>query len=353
MKSIDELLIAWRDETITAAELKELERLLAEPGARERLFEEFLTTATIAEALKVETSAPAIRRVSQPRKSWWIAPRLLLGAAAAVLLLIAGAIYLNSQSQPQPQAQASAPREFQIVAGSALVDQKKDGPISENSVVACEGNDSATIRFPDGSTMDLAPSSSTVLHRRSVELKAGKASFEIQKVQQAADAFSVKTEVGSVTVVGTKFSVELQPQRQNTQGGTKVKRAALILAVSVLAGSVRVDYDGSHYVLAMGQSQAFGEDKDTPPALPEALKGFSGTMNGEVVKVGKDSIVLKLHPGNVQFQKLGVGGKEVTINIKDVQNPPELQANDGVYATVSEANGQLNATKLIKTKSSK
>jgi hypothetical protein len=162
----------------------------------------------------------------------------------------------------------------------------------------------------------------------------------------------VKTPVGAVTVVGTKFSVELQPNT-NIEGGTNVKRASIILAVSVLAGTVNVNYDRSNHVLTIGQSQAFGDDKDAPLALPEALKGFNGIMNGEVVKVDKDSIVLKLAIGNVAFKKLGVTGKEVTINVNDVKNPPELQPNDRVYVTVSEADGQLRAKDISRVKASK
>lgn len=349
MKSIDELLIAWRDESITAAELKELERLLAEPGARERLFEEFLTTATIAEALKVDTASPKVRDLKQrpaarpaPRFRWWP------GAVAAAVML-ATAIYFYATSQ--------APSGFQIVAGSALVDQKKDGPIGENSVVECEGSNSATIRFPDGSTMDLAASSSSVLHRRSVDLKAGKASFQIQKVQNVADAFSVKTAVGSVTVVGTKFSVELQPKGKNTQGGTEM-RSAIVMAVAVLAGSVSVEFNGSHYALAMGQSRAFGADtdaapavanNDTKPTLPAELKGFNSGINGQVVSVSKDSIVLKLGPSSKK-EYADLKDKEVVLITKDVKNLPELKAGDKVYGSAAEVDGQLVAKSLAKLK---
>jgi ferric-dicitrate binding protein FerR (iron transport regulator) len=341
MKSIDELLIAWRDETITAEELKELERLLAEPGAREQLFDEFLTTAAITEALTVEAKAKTELQPRQPKSKWPVS-RFLPWAAAAVVLLAAGAAYFISTA---PSASS-----FQIVAGVAMVDQKKNGPIVENSLVESEAGDSATIRFPDGSSMELAPASSSVVHRRSVDLKAGKASFDVQHVQNAhgnADAFSVKTPVGTVTVSGTKFTVELKPKGQSSSEGTQTKSSAVVLAVSVEAGSVSVNYDGTNHVLSMGQSQAFGADD--APALPPALKGFNGTVNGVVVRVGKDSIVVM----STALVKMGVKKGEVEVIVKDVKDLPELKVNNLVYATVSEVDGHLVATKVIKGKSSK
>jgi ferric-dicitrate binding protein FerR (iron transport regulator) len=338
MKTLDELLIAWRDGSITAAELKELEKLLAEPGARERLFDEFLMSATIAEALKVDVSPQERKEPKQPRqvgRSIW---RSSLWAAAAAILLAAGVIYLLSKSQ--------RPSGFQIVAGSAIVDQKRNGPISDKSVVECEGDVPVTIRFPDGSTMELAPSGVTVLQERNVELKAGKAGFQIQKSRAGAKTFSVTAAKGSLTADEAKFSVELQPKKQNT-GGAEM-RSAIVMAVAVFAGSVSVNYDGANHVLAMGQTQAFGAE-DAPavadnsaPKLPDALKGYTGGLNGIIVSVGTDSIVLKLGPSSKK-ETADLKDKEVTIVTKDTKNLPQLSAGDKVVVIVSEADGQLTA----------
>ncbi len=352
MKSLDELLLAWRDESITADELKELERLLAEPANRERLYDEFVGTATLVEALKVSAAAPELPRSAPPRVTPLPARRYLAWSAAAVLLFCAGATYFylaNMAVKPHGG--------FELVSGSALVNEKRDGSISDSSVVACDAGNAATIRFPDGSMMDLASSSSSILHSRSVELKSGKASFQIQKAPDAEHAFRVSTEVGLITVLGTQFSVELQPKGQNTQGETTMKRAAMIMAVSVLAGSVSVDFNGSRSVLTMGQSQAFGDDKDaapavaaTPATLPTELKGYSGTMNGSVVKAGTDSIVLKL---SIAFKKMGLNDKEVDVVVKDVKDLPELKAGDNVYLTVAEVDGHLVAKTVFKAKNSR
>src|SRR5437868_5789259 len=127
MKSIDELLIAWRDGSITPEESKELERLLAEPGGRESLFDDFMMTATITEALRIDARSPEVQRDQQRSTSWWRRARIPVAAAAVVLLLAGVAIYFRFTTR--------APRGFEIVAGSALVDQKEDGPIREKSNV--------------------------------------------------------------------------------------------------------------------------------------------------------------------------------------------------------------------------
>lgn len=339
MKPLDELLIAWRDGSISAEELKELERLLAEPGAREQLFEEFLMTSTIAESLKVATTAPSSHtkppiQVRRPIR------RIVLWASAAAVLIAAAGLSIYWLNQPRSS--------FEIVAGSALVDQKKNGPIGENSVVACAGDVPVTVRFPDGSAMELAPSGTTVMHRRSVDLNAGKARFKVQKDPQGQEPFNVRTSVGTVTVKGTEFTVELQPQ--HSQGESNMKTSAIIMAVAVLAGSVSVEYDGSHYALDMGQSRAFGEEKPTATAsLPEGLKGFKGTVNGTVVRVDKESIVVK----STAMVKLGAKDGEVTLITKDIKDMPEIKADDQVYVLASEVDGKLVATKVIKPKSNK
>ena len=126
-----------------------------------------------------------------------------------------------------------------------------------------------------------------------------------------------------------------------------MKRAAIIMAVSVLAGSVSVNFDNSRYELAMGQSQAFGDDKDAAPELPPAMKGFSSGINGQVVSVSKDSIVLKLGPSSKkEYSELK--GQEVVLITKDVKDLPELKADDKVYGLATEVDGPLVAKSLFK-----
>jgi ferric-dicitrate binding protein FerR (iron transport regulator) len=338
MKTMEELLIAWREETITADELKHLEQMLAERDGRARLFEEFLETSIIVEAIKTAPVSSGAGTNIKPRKTWRHGG--LTPVAAAVVLIVTGALFLYWPK--------SANEEFQLTAGSVLVDRKKNGPIVDNSIIECEGSVPATIQFPDGSNMELAPSSSAVVHRRSVELNSGKATFQVKKTSGVADDFSVITEAGTVATPDATFSVELQSKELNKNGGANVKKAAIVLSVAVLAGSINVTYEGSHYVLAMGQSQAFGDEKQAVPPLPEALKGYKGTVAGTVISVGKDSFVLKL-----SIPKDGFKDKEVLVLTKNVKDPPVLAANDRVYAVVTQADDHLNATQVTKAKSTR
>jgi hypothetical protein len=134
-------------------------------------------------------------------------------------------------------------------------------------------------------------------------------------------------------------------------------RSAIVMAVAVLAGSVSVDFNGSNFVLAMGQSKVFGADAEAPtvakndakPTLPPELKGFNSGLNGHVVSVNKDSIVLKLGPSS-KSEYAGLKDKEVVLIVKDVKNLPELKAGDQVYGAAAEVDGQLVAKALYKAK---
>ena len=132
-----------------------------------------------------------------------------------------------------------------------------------------------------------------------------------------------------------------------------MRSTAIILAVTVTAGSVRVDFEGSRYVLKTGQSQAFGADKEATPVLPAALKGFSGMVQGKVVNVSKDSIVLKLasafkNRATVKFSEADLKDKEVVVMVKDVKELPQLQADDQIFAVVTQVEDHLVATRVDK-----
>ena len=130
-----------------------------------------------------------------------------------------------------------------------------------------------------------------------------------------------------------------------------MRSKAMILAVAVMAGYVSVDFIGSFPVLKLGLSQAFAGDKEAASALPEALKEC-GMVNGKVVSVDKDSIVIKLafamKKGTTAKVEEGVKDKEVVVVVKDVKDLPQLKAEDKVFAMVTQSEGQLVATKVHK-----
>ena len=129
------------------------------------------------------------------------------------------------------------------------------------------GNTNAVIRLGDGSRAELEPDASVVLHgatdglRELVELEEGGASFQVEK---ANGRFRLHTRLGSVTALGTEFSVRLLPCQD--QGKAAMNMHSMMLAVAVLAGTVQVEFSGRTYVLAGGQERVFGEEQEVSSA---------------------------------------------------------------------------------------
>jgi ferric-dicitrate binding protein FerR (iron transport regulator) len=82
--------------------------------------------------------------------------------------------------------------------------------------------------------------------REVVELTQGRGTFH---VAHGAGQFRVETSLGTVTALGTEFTVELR--------SGKGKRT---LRVAVTAGTVEVFNNGKRRVLSAGQRRAFGDD---------------------------------------------------------------------------------------------
>jgi ferric-dicitrate binding protein FerR (iron transport regulator) len=68
--------------------------------------------------------------------------------------------------------------------------------------------------------------------------------------------FRVKTALGTVTALGTEFSVKLEP-RGKREGKRREGRGGVALVVAVTEGSVRVEVGEKSYVLAAGESRSF------------------------------------------------------------------------------------------------
>jgi ferric-dicitrate binding protein FerR (iron transport regulator) len=260
------------------------ERLRKFPRLRKRLAEMAFEQANLRDALTVSEAVP-ILIVSEPAAAApllkpspelvgpkprpWILP---VAAAAACLAIIVG-IGVWSASGP------AAP--FKVVAGDVKVD---------GSRVEVAGAAPALFKMSDGSEAELAPSSAAVFHgregdaRQVVELSRGTGRF---KVAKAPDSFRVDTSVGTVSVLGTEFSVELRKQ----------KKGPPALAVSVVSGRVRVEAAGQKGELGPGESRVFGvepppEKKDPPAEKKEPRIVFSGTVRGRVVGKGDAHILL-------------------------------------------------------------
>jgi hypothetical protein len=139
--------------------------------------------------------------------------------------------------------------------------------------VSVVGDAAAVIRLDDASTAELAPGSRAVFAgargavRQLVELRAGKGSFEVAHEPRA---FEVRTSVGSVTVTGTEFTVEL---REATLGRAEPRLAML---VEVASGSVEVEHEGERTALAAGERRSF------PPLPPVGAYSVNGELHVNV-----------------------------------------------------------------------
>ena len=201
------------------------------------------------EVAVAEVPKPSLRRW---RRFHWVAAALV-----AVALLVAIA-HLPWQNDAGGQS-------CEVLSGNVLVEGVGKMRIREGSTIRVAGKTPAAIRLSDGSHIELEPTTKAVLHgqsqgrRQVVELLQGGGTFRVEKVP---GDFQVTTNLGSVTVLGTKFSVWIAPPGNPKGANANPQSAAL--AVAVLVGSVQVDVAGKTYVLGSGENRVFAEHLKLP-----------------------------------------------------------------------------------------
>jgi tetratricopeptide (TPR) repeat protein len=209
-------------------------------------------------------------------------------AAVALLLLAAGAVMLYRARRE------AAPHE--VVSGQALVDGNRASWAPDGALVEAVGDGGATIRLADGSSVELGRSSKAVLHgpraeaRQVVELLQGEGRF---RVTHGGGRFRVETPAGTVTALGTEFSVQLRSAPKGAGDGN------LALAVTVTDGLVRVEYKGRQAVLWAGERRLFGDDDGDDPHLAPAWnnRGLAHSNLGQWDKAVADfSKAIELDP---------------------------------------------------------
>ena len=194
----------------------------------------------------------------------------------------------------------------EVVSGNAVVagvrrrryQQRCDFVAGEKPAVKALG---------DGSQAELEPGASAVLQGRAggmrqlIELTKGSATF---RVEHAHGDFRVATALGSVTAVGTEFSVRIvppQPAGDKSSPEAALKSRTATLVVAVLAGTVQVDSGGRTVLVHRGENVVFcdahaqprgsGFSLRRPPA--RRWKSFSGATirrDWDDVKQGYNSV---------------------------------------------------------------
>jgi len=256
-----ELIQKHLDEIATPAELAELGRLLAEnPAVAAAFAQATRVDAFLSQRFGEEGALADIRPLIAPgnkasrgtaRRSWrWL-------AAAIVLLALGMGLYFQFGRNPPTPQPGPAPL-FQVVSGEVRVGGSPAGRIPEGATVEVAGNQPATIAMPDGSRTELAPASVAVFQggkndlRQLVELIRGTGKFLVAK---GNGQFRVETAAGTVTVLGTEFSVRLHAREKPRFP------PATVLHVDVTEGSVQVDSAGKAVTLAKGERREFVAEK--------------------------------------------------------------------------------------------
>jgi ferric-dicitrate binding protein FerR (iron transport regulator) len=260
MRRALELIQKHLDEIATPAEMAELGRLLQDPAVAAAFAQATRVDAFLSQRFGEEGALADVRPLfaaagKPPRRSTWRPVRWL--AAAVVLLAIGAGLYYQFGRNPSPQ-QTNQVAGLQVVSGEVRVNGTPAARIPEGATVEVTGSQPATITMPDGSRAELAPASSAVFQggknelRQVIELVRGAGKFLVQK---GGGQFRVETAAGTVTVLGTEFSVRLQ--------GREKPRfpPATILLVEVAEGSVQVDSTGKSLTLARGERREFLAEK--------------------------------------------------------------------------------------------
>ncbi len=244
MNAVDELLERFLSGGATADEIVELEKLLrADAGNRRRLAGAFLLDVQLFKALACAAPAPPPIQTTWRRVASWV-------AAAAVLLLTVGGLTFYFW----PSEHSS-----RLDSGQVRVEGVQQTEIPDGKVFIVGGDKPAVLHLSDGSRAVLDVQTEGVIHgekgaaRQVVELAHGGGTFNVKDV---ANTFRVDTPVGSVTALGTEFSVRLRKKSPAKDKGPH----RVLLDVSVTHGSVNVNSAGADHVLAAGKNRVFGDD---------------------------------------------------------------------------------------------
>jgi HEAT repeat protein/ferric-dicitrate binding protein FerR (iron transport regulator) len=234
--------------------LDALDRTLAAPADADALAE------------RIIARLPAAGRRGWRRRGWPL-------VAAAVLMLAVGlAAWMHSRPRPAPPPPApsyrapSAAGNFTILGG---------GELRRGAEVATHDRETATLTLGGYCRVELAPQTRLKIEgaerAEAVVLQEGQVTCEVDR---GIGGFEVQSEVGTVSVKGTRFSVTLA-------GDTPVMTRRLVVAV--FAGAVLVSGPWGQQILAAGQGQAFPGPAPAQKAPANAAPADSAKAQAEAL----------------------------------------------------------------------
>jgi ferric-dicitrate binding protein FerR (iron transport regulator) len=247
----DELLDRCHSAEATPAELAELNRLLrGDAELRRRFVEHSLLEVQLYKAfagLAVPAPTPTSIPMPAPTHSW--RPRRWL--AAALVLLAAGVgLFFAFHRKTEPAVQ--------VASGEVKSGKHPAAAITPGEPFEVVSLTPALVRFADASLAELDPGSQGIVRgkvgdvRQVIELTQGGGVFH---VTHGGGQFRVDTPLGTVTALGTQFTVKLKSAKG--PGSEKGKRT---MAVVVTEGTVEVHSNGKRRVLSAGQGRSYGDD---------------------------------------------------------------------------------------------
>jgi ferric-dicitrate binding protein FerR (iron transport regulator) len=274
LDQLDELLDAYLLGDLSPEQAVQLQKALkTDSTARSRFVRTIFIETGLHHLARSEPALLSPRQQRTPgagaRGQWPLGgfPRLRHLALAAVVLVAISALAVLYLARQDSGAFA------RVASGNVLVDGQSRDRIPEGSTLSVTGPGPAVVHLPDGSLATLDPGTRLTLRgrvdsfRQVLDLTAGGGQFQ---VPYGGGQFRIDTPVGSVTVLGTQF--------------VAVLRSPLSLFLSVVAGTVRFDRDGSAFILNSGQSRTFGPEPEAslPPA-PDPKEAPAAQVGRETV----------------------------------------------------------------------
>ncbi|MBI2933446.1 MAG: FecR domain-containing protein [Planctomycetes bacterium] len=198
-----------------------------ECAAKVRTFQE--ERPQLAQALD-RIAAPGLEaRILRPRRL----PRGLLLAAAAAVVIAIGVRLLA----PSPRGLVRG--EIAVRHGDRWEPQRAPATLLEGQIFRVEGSQTAEIVLDDASRATLAPGTSATFggrrgERAALELHAGQGRFV---VTPSKERFFVVTPVGTVTVLGTEFLVDVWEGEKDMNKALAIG-APIAVGVAVIVGTV-------------------------------------------------------------------------------------------------------------------
>ncbi len=208
-------------------------------------------------------------RLPPARRIGWMA------AAAATIALLVGIAWWSMSGEGGPDV-------VELAGGLAVVDGRVADAVKLEQPFEVAAGAAAELRLDDGSVIRLAAQSQATLKARDgrfaryVALERGEGQFE---VKPGDGQFTVRTPVGDVTALGTKFRVKLQPDQ--VKGDAMDRQVAMLLAVVVLSGTVEVNIGGEPFILGFGGEAVFAGDREGEGSQRERERDGARERDGE------------------------------------------------------------------------